>query len=121
VTEIAGLGDSDDPAGSEQRLRTAEAAARIEARLRALDLARASTDPATRDRDAALLGDLGMDHADAGEWETAISYFEEALEARERIGDEARVEEARSTLDWARGQFAEQDGAEGWAEDQDMP
>ncbi|HRD63636.1 MAG TPA: tetratricopeptide repeat protein, partial [Nocardioides sp.] len=56
----------------------------------ALAVARAASDPVARDWDASLLNNLGMTYADAGDWESALARFEEALAARERIGDDAR-------------------------------
>ena len=48
---------------------------------------RASSDPAARDWDATLLNNLGMAQADAGDFEAALTSFEDALAARTRIGD----------------------------------
>jgi tetratricopeptide (TPR) repeat protein len=67
----------------------------------ALTVARASTQPAARDWDASLLNNLGMVHADAGDWPTALATFEEALSARERIGDPGRTRVARWMVGWA--------------------
>ena len=53
----------------------------------ALAVARASTDPQARDWDASLLNNIGMTHADAGDFDAALAAFEDALAARERIGD----------------------------------
>jgi tetratricopeptide (TPR) repeat protein len=53
----------------------------------ALAVARASSDQRARDWDASLLNNLGMTHADAGDFEAALARFEEALAARQRIGD----------------------------------
>lgn len=62
---------------------------RLAAHHAALVRARAATDPAARDWDASLLNNIGMEHADAGEHAAALAAFEEALAARERIGDPA--------------------------------
>jgi tetratricopeptide (TPR) repeat protein len=67
----------------------------------ALTVARASTEPAARDWDASLLNNLGMVHADAGDWPAALVTFEEALAARERIGDAGRTRVARWMVGWA--------------------
>jgi tetratricopeptide (TPR) repeat protein len=67
----------------------------------ALAVARASGDEAARDWDASLLNNLGMTHADAGDWPAALAVFQEALEARERIGDPARTRVARWMVGWA--------------------
>jgi tetratricopeptide (TPR) repeat protein len=67
----------------------------------ALAVARASTEPAARDWDASLLNNLGMAHADAGNWPAALKTFEEALAARQRIGDAGRTRVARWMVGWA--------------------
>lgn len=67
----------------------------------ALAVARAATDPEARDWDASLLNNLGMTHADAGDFAQALPVFEEALLARERIGDAGRVRVARWMVGWA--------------------
>jgi tetratricopeptide (TPR) repeat protein len=82
------------PAGDRQRL-TEEA----------LAVARASSDPAARDWDASLLNNLGMVHADAGEWPAALDAFEQALAARERQtragADPGRTRVAKWMVGWA--------------------
>lgn len=67
----------------------------------ALAVARGADDPRARDWDASLLNNLGMAHADAGDFATALTAFEEALAARRRIGDPARVRVARWMVAWA--------------------
>jgi tetratricopeptide (TPR) repeat protein len=67
----------------------------------ALAIARASSEPAARDWDASLLNNLGMVHADAGDWPAALASFEEALEARERIGEVGTTRVARWMVGWA--------------------
>jgi tetratricopeptide (TPR) repeat protein len=67
----------------------------------ALVVARASTDEAARNWDASLLNNIGMVHADAGDWPAALAAFEEALAARERIGDPGRTRVARWMVGWA--------------------
>jgi len=67
----------------------------------ALAVARASKDPRARDWDASLLNNLGMVHADAGDFARALAAFEEALAARERIGDAGRTRVARWMIAWA--------------------
>jgi tetratricopeptide (TPR) repeat protein len=67
----------------------------------ALAVARGATDPVARDWDASLLNNLGMTHADAGEWPAALAAFEEALAARRRIGDPARTRVATWMVGWA--------------------
>ncbi|MBB6628707.1 tetratricopeptide repeat protein [Nocardioides sp. KIGAM211] len=68
---------------------------------RALDVARRSEDPQARDWDASLLNNVGMAHADAHDFAAALGAFEEALAARERIGDPARTRVARWMVAWA--------------------
>ncbi len=67
----------------------------------ALAVARGSDVPAARDWDASLLNNLGMTHADAGDFVSALPLFEEALAARERIGDVATIRVARWMVAWA--------------------
>jgi tetratricopeptide (TPR) repeat protein len=67
----------------------------------ALAVARGSSDRAARDWDASLLNNLGMVHADAGDWPAALAAFEEALAARERIGDAGRTRVAKWMVGWA--------------------
>ena len=66
----------------------------------ALAVARASTDQRARDWDASLLNNLGMTHADAGDFEAALAVFEQALAARERIGDPATIRVATWMIAW---------------------
>ena len=73
----------------------------FEAGRHALDVARAATDPRARDWDASLLNNMGMARAAAGEHVGALICFEEALEARERIGDVSRTRVARWTVAWS--------------------
>ena len=68
---------------------------------RALTVAAASTDPRARDWDASLLNNLGMVHANAGDFARALVRFEDALAARERIGDAGRTRVARWMVAWA--------------------
>jgi tetratricopeptide (TPR) repeat protein len=67
----------------------------------ALRIARSSRDPRARDWDATLLNNIGMAHADAGEWIDALASFELALGSRERQGDTARTRVARWMVAWA--------------------
>jgi tetratricopeptide (TPR) repeat protein len=73
----------------------------LEAAQHALDAARAASDPRARDWDASLLNNMGMAHADAGDHVAALVCFEEALEARERIGDVGRTRVARWMIAWS--------------------
>jgi len=68
---------------------------------RALEIARAATDPRARDWDASLLNNIGMTHADAGDFDAALAAFEEALAARRRIGDPAEIRIARWMIGWS--------------------
>jgi tetratricopeptide (TPR) repeat protein len=72
-----------------------------EVNARALVVARASSDQRARDWDASLLNNIGMTHADAGDFEQALATFEEALTARERIGDPATIRVARWMIAWS--------------------
>jgi tetratricopeptide (TPR) repeat protein len=77
----------------------------------ALAVAGASSDPRARDWDASLLNNLGMVHADAGDWPSALARFEEALAARERIGDPGRTRVARWMVAWALRNLGRRDEA----------
>jgi tetratricopeptide (TPR) repeat protein len=78
---------------------------------RALDVARASSDQRARDWDASLLNNIGMTHADAGDFEQALATFEEALAARERIGDAATIRVARWMIAWSLRNLGRRDEA----------
>jgi tetratricopeptide (TPR) repeat protein len=67
----------------------------------ALAVARASSSQEARDWDASLLNNIGMTHAEAEDWGAALAAFEDALEARRRIGDDARTRVARWMVGWA--------------------
>jgi tetratricopeptide (TPR) repeat protein len=66
-----------------------------------LTVARASSEPAARDWDASLLNNLGMVHADHEDWPAALGTFEEALAARERIGEVGAIRVARWMVGWS--------------------
>jgi tetratricopeptide (TPR) repeat protein len=74
---------------------------RLTAHEAALARARAASDPAARDWDASLLNNIGMTHADAGDHAAALVAFEDALAARERIGDASRTRVARWMVGWS--------------------
>jgi tetratricopeptide (TPR) repeat protein len=78
---------------------------------KALAVARAATDPRARDWDASLLNNIGMTHADAGDFPAALTAFEEALAARERIGDPATIRVARWMVGWACRNLGRRDEA----------
>ena len=73
----------------------------VAAGYRALAIARSASDPRARDWDASLLNNIGMAHAEAGDWGAALAAFEDALGARERIGDDERTRVARWMVGWA--------------------
>ena len=77
----------------------------------ALALARASQDETARNWDASLLNNIGMAHADAEDWAPALAAFEDALTARERIGDDARTRVARWMVGWALRNLGQRDAA----------
>ena len=52
-----------------------------------------------------------MTHADAGDFAAALAKFEEALAARERIGDPNRTRVARWTVAWALRNLGRHDEA----------
>jgi tetratricopeptide (TPR) repeat protein len=79
----------------------ADADDQIAVNLAALDVARASSDPRARDWDASLLNNIGMTHADEGDHEAALARFQEALAARERIGDVDTIRVARWMVAWS--------------------
>jgi tetratricopeptide (TPR) repeat protein len=78
---------------------------------RALAVARASSEQRARDWDASLLNNIGMTYADAGDFEQALSSFQEALAARERIGDPQRIRVARWMIAWSLRNLGRSDEA----------
>ena len=84
---------------------------RLAAHQVALERARRATDRAARDWDAPLLHNIGMEHADAGDHVAALAAFEEALVARERIGDPAGARVARWMVAWSLRHLGEVDRA----------
>lgn len=89
----------------------AESADQLAIGRHALAVARASTDPQARDWDASLLNNIGMAHAEAGDFDAALAAFEDALAARERIGDPARTRVARWMVGWALRNLGRRDEA----------
>jgi len=77
----------------------------------ALEVARASTEQRARDWDASLLNNIGMTYADAGDFEAALRSFEEALTARERIGDPETIRVARWMIGWSLRNLGRRDEA----------
>jgi tetratricopeptide (TPR) repeat protein len=79
----------------------------------ALAVARTATEPQARDWDASLLNNIGMTHADAGDFEAALTAFEQALAARERIGDARAIRVAKWMIGWAYRNLGRRDEALG--------
>jgi tetratricopeptide (TPR) repeat protein len=79
----------------------ADPADRLAINERALEIVALSSDPAARNWDASLLNNIGMVHADAGDFATALAVFEQALAARERQGDPEGIRVARWMVAWA--------------------
>jgi tetratricopeptide (TPR) repeat protein len=82
-----------------------------EVNAQALAVARAATDQRARDWDASLLNNIGMTYADAGDFEQALSAFEEALTACERIGEPGRLRVARWMIAWSLRNLGRRDEA----------
>ncbi len=77
----------------------------------ALEVARSSSEQRARDWDASLLNNIGMTYADAGDFEAALGAFEEALAARERIGDPTTIRVARWMIGWSLRNLGRRDEA----------
>ncbi|HEX3930056.1 MAG TPA: tetratricopeptide repeat protein [Nocardioides sp.] len=77
----------------------------------ALAVARAATDPRARDWDASLLNNIGMTYAGAGDFEAALTAFERALAARERIGDPGGIRVAQWMIGWTYRNLGRRDEA----------
>ena len=77
----------------------------------ALAVARAATDERARNWDASLLNNIGMTHADAGDFEAALTSFQEALAARERIGDPGTIRVAHWMIGWSLRNLGRRDEA----------
>lgn len=67
----------------------------------ALDVARASPDPEARRWAPSLLNNLGLAHADTGDFAAALDAFEEALELRLQAADTVATRVARWMVGWA--------------------
>jgi tetratricopeptide (TPR) repeat protein len=78
---------------------------------RALAIARGSGDQRARDWEASLLNNIGMTYADDGDFKRALATFEEALAARERIGDPATIRVARWMIAWSLRNLGRRDEA----------
>jgi tetratricopeptide (TPR) repeat protein len=84
---------------------------RAAAQQAALVAARSAGDPRARDWEASILNNIGMDHAEAGDHGRALACFEEALVARERIGDPASIRVARWMVAWSLRHLGRRDEA----------
>ena len=82
-----------------------------EVNARALAVARASSDQRARDWDASLLNNIGMTYADAGDFDQALATFQEALAARERIGDPGTIRVAKWMVAWSLRNLGRRDEA----------
>jgi tetratricopeptide (TPR) repeat protein len=91
----------------------ADPADRLRLTEEALVVARGSADQQARDWDASLLNNVGLVHADAGDFAAALESFQAALAARERIGDPARTRVARWMVAWALRNLGRRDEALG--------
>jgi tetratricopeptide (TPR) repeat protein len=70
---------------------------------RGIELARASSDPEVTSWLGSLFNNVGWDYFDAGDYVTALDWFERALVEREKRPDEPkRIEHAREAVEEAR-------------------
>ena len=79
----------------------APAAEQLDANHTALVVAKAAADPRAQRWQASLLNNIGMTHADAGDWGAALAAFEEALDARQSTGTPGDVRVAWWMVAWA--------------------
>jgi hypothetical protein len=77
----------------------------------ALAFAGAADDPRARRWAASLLNNIGMAHADAGDFASALTAFREALDERRRTGSAAEVRVARWMVAWALRNLGRRDQA----------
>jgi tetratricopeptide (TPR) repeat protein len=84
-----------------QALVAPTAARRIALNIHGLDLAAASADPDVRAWAAVLLNNIGMVHAEEGDFGSALDAFEAALVAVEHTDDDDRIRVARWMTAWA--------------------
>jgi tetratricopeptide (TPR) repeat protein len=76
---------------------------------RGIAMAAGSEDPAVTYWLGSLFNNVGWDHFDAGDYETALDWFEKALAEREHRPDEPeRIAHAREAVEEARAKLAEQ-------------
>ncbi len=78
---------------------------------RALDAARSSSEPAARAWEASLLNNLGMEHADDGDFAAALPLFEEALAVRHHGSDADATRVARWMVAWSLRHLRRRDEA----------
>ena len=70
---------------------------------RGIEMAQSSEDPEVTTWLGSIYNNVGWDYFDAGEYETALNWFERALVEREQRPDEpARIEHAREAVEEAR-------------------
>ncbi len=70
---------------------------------RGIEMAQSSDDPEVTTWLGSLFNNVGWDHFDAGEYETALGWFERALTEREKRPEEpARIAHAREAVEEAR-------------------
>ena len=73
---------------------------------RGIDLAASSSDPEVTYWLGSLFNNVGWDYSDAGDYETALDWFERALVEREKRPDEPkRIEHAREAVEEARSKL----------------
>jgi len=73
---------------------------------RGIDLARSSSDPEVTAWLGSLFNNVGWDYFDAGDYETALDWFQRALVEREKRPDEPkRIELAREAVEEARSKL----------------
>ena len=71
---------------------------------RGIEIAQASDDPDVRGWLGSLFNNVGWDYFDAGDYETALNWFERALTEREQRPDQPdRIAHAREAVEEARG------------------
>jgi tetratricopeptide (TPR) repeat protein len=73
---------------------------------RGIEMAMASDDPDVQGWLGSLFNNVGWDYFDAGDYETALSWFERALSEREKRPDQPeRIAHAREAVDEARSKL----------------
>jgi tetratricopeptide (TPR) repeat protein len=77
----------------------------------ALAFAKAAEDPRAQRWVASVLNNIGMTHADAGDWGAALAAFEDALDARQATGKPSEVRIAWWMVAWALRNLGSTDSA----------